>query len=146
MSAWDTQIGGNHYKTFKIQPGFFTHVNRLGFWEGCIIKRLVRFDQPTGKGLQDIEKIRHELEILIDLCKSGFYHIQPLSYSYHISPEDFIRENNLSYAKAEIIKRLCSYNNGYHTIKTPWADALDQCFFFLGMLAGEFNQKQEAAQ
>ena len=34
------QIGGDHYKNFKIQPVEFITMNNLNFLEGCIIKRI----------------------------------------------------------------------------------------------------------
>lgn len=37
--ALDTQVGGDHYKTMKIQPVEFIHANGIPFLEGCIIKR-----------------------------------------------------------------------------------------------------------
>lgn len=52
------QIGGDHYKHFKIQPVEFITKNKLGFLEGCIIKRICR--QKPG----DLDKIKHEVELL----------------------------------------------------------------------------------
>jgi hypothetical protein len=66
-TALDVQIGGNHYKNCKIQPVEFIEANRLGFLEGCVIKRCTRHNQPTGKGRQDIEKAIHELQLLLEL-------------------------------------------------------------------------------
>jgi len=64
--ALNTQIGGNHYKECAIQPVEFIEANKLGFIEGCIIKRLCRHDKATGKGRQDIEKSIHELQLLLE--------------------------------------------------------------------------------
>jgi Protein of unknwon function (DUF3310) len=63
----DTQVGGNHYKHYKIQPIEFIHANNLGFLEGCVVKRLCRHAMPGGKGREDIEKAMHELELLLEL-------------------------------------------------------------------------------
>ena len=52
------QVGGDHYKHFKIQPVEFITVNNLGFLEGCIIIRLCR-RKPN-----DLDKIKHEIELL----------------------------------------------------------------------------------
>lgn len=52
------QVGGNHYKRFKIQPVEFITVNKLGFLEGCIIKRLCR------RKPDDLDKIKHEIKLL----------------------------------------------------------------------------------
>lgn len=67
MSATDTQVGGDHYRTCKIQPVEFIEANGLGFLEGCAIKRLVRHNRAGGKGRQDIEKAIHELQLLLQL-------------------------------------------------------------------------------
>ena len=62
--ALDRQVGGGHYKILKIQPVEFIHANNLGFLEGCIIKRATRWRDKDG--VQDLEKIIHEAQLLID--------------------------------------------------------------------------------
>ena len=66
-SALGVQIGGDHYKQCKIQPVEFIEANHIQFLEGCMIKRLTRHDKPTGKGRQDIEKVIHEAQLLLEL-------------------------------------------------------------------------------
>ena len=61
------QIGGSHYKDFPIQPVEFITKNKLNFLQGCIVKRITRYNLPGGKGLQDLEKIIHEAELLIEI-------------------------------------------------------------------------------
>ncbi len=61
----DVQIGGEHYKDCEIQPVEFIEANKLGFLEGCVVKRVTRHNKPTGKGKQDIEKAIHELQLLL---------------------------------------------------------------------------------
>ena len=58
-TALDIQIGGEHYKGFVIQP--------LSFLVGCVIKRAARYDKEGGKGLEDLHKIKHEIDLLIEL-------------------------------------------------------------------------------
>lgn len=65
MSALDTQVGGNHYSKLAIQPVEFIHANRLGFLEGCIVKRITRWREKDG--IQDLLKIKHEVDLLIEL-------------------------------------------------------------------------------
>lgn len=67
MSALDVQVGGEHYKSAKIQPVQYIEANGIKFLEGCVIKRVTRHDKPTGKGRQDIEKAIHELQLLLEL-------------------------------------------------------------------------------
>jgi len=61
------QVGGYHYKYFPIQPVEFITKNKLGFLQGCIIKRICRYNEPGGKGLQDLKKIKHEVDLLTEL-------------------------------------------------------------------------------
>lgn len=67
MSALTTQVGGDHYKTAKIQPVEYIEANSLPFLEGCVVKRVTRHGKPTGKGRQDIKKAIHELQLLLEL-------------------------------------------------------------------------------
>lgn len=67
MDALNVQVGGDHYKSCKIQTVEFIEANGLGFLEGCIVERVTRHDKPSGKGRQDIEKAIHELQLLLQL-------------------------------------------------------------------------------
>ena len=60
----DKQIGGSHYKKFKIQPYEFISKNDLSFFQGNVIKYVCRYKNKAG--IQDLEKIKHycDLEIL----------------------------------------------------------------------------------
>jgi hypothetical protein len=62
MSALDEQIGGDHYKRFKIQPVTFCMVNNIPFAEGNIIKYVVRHSFKNGA--QDLDKAIHMLRLL----------------------------------------------------------------------------------
>ncbi len=64
-SALDTQVAGNHYKNFVIQPAEFITKNKIGFLEGCVIKRVCRWRAKDG--VQDLHKAIHELQLLIEL-------------------------------------------------------------------------------
>jgi len=66
-SALKTQVGGDHYKGFEIQPVEFTTKNKLGFLPGDIVKRICRYKIPGGKGLEDLRKIKHEIDLIIEL-------------------------------------------------------------------------------
>ena len=60
----ERQIGGTHYKKFAIQPAVFNEANGLSFLEGCIVKRICRWRDKGG--LEDLEKIKHEVDLLIE--------------------------------------------------------------------------------
>ena len=61
--ALQVQHGGNHYKKFKIQPVEFCHVNGIPYIEATAIKYLCRWRDKGG--LQDLEKAKHFIELLI---------------------------------------------------------------------------------
>lgn len=66
----DTQVAGNHYKGKKIQPVEYIHANNLNFLEGCIVKRITRWrDKPAKERFEDLEKIKHEVDLLIEMEK-----------------------------------------------------------------------------
>jgi hypothetical protein len=68
-SALNIQQGGTHYKDLKIQPIEYIHANNIPFAEGCAIKYLTRWRSKGG--LQDLEKAKHFIELLIELEKKN---------------------------------------------------------------------------
>lgn len=58
-----TQVGGGHYKDCPIQPIEYMLANELGYIEGAVVKYVTRWKEKGG--VQDLEKARHLLEILI---------------------------------------------------------------------------------
>lgn len=61
--ALDVQIGGNHYKSMKIQPVEFALANGLDFCQGSAIKYILRHAEKGGK--QDLEKAKHFIDLMI---------------------------------------------------------------------------------
>ena len=61
------QIGGNHYKTFRIQPYEFISKNDLSFFQGNVIKYVCRY--KTKNGIEDLEKIKHYCDLEIKKLK-----------------------------------------------------------------------------
>ena len=68
MKSFKKQVGGSHYKKYKIQPVEFIIKNNIGFVEGNIIKYILRFKEKGG--VQDLLKAKHYIELLIDSSKS----------------------------------------------------------------------------
>jgi len=68
MKSYKKQVGGSHYKKYKIQLVEFIVKNNIGFCEGNIIKYVLRFKEKGG--VQDLEKAKHYIELLIDTTKS----------------------------------------------------------------------------
>lgn len=66
-NPFDIQIDGDHYKGLAIQPAEFNEKNNLSFLEGCIVKRICRYKTKPGTGRKDLEKIKHEVDMLIEL-------------------------------------------------------------------------------
>jgi hypothetical protein len=67
MKSFKKQVGGSHYKNYKIQPVEFIIKNNIGFVEGNIIKYILRFKEKGG--VQDLLKAKHYIELLIDSSK-----------------------------------------------------------------------------
>lgn len=67
MSAFDVQIGGDHYKQFEIEPFEFCQKNRklIGPGEASIIKYVSR--HPFKNGKEDLLKARHIIDMIIEL-------------------------------------------------------------------------------
>lgn len=59
-----TQIGGDYYTKLKIQPMEYSMANGLDACQHTIIKYVTRFRDKNG--LQDLEKARHTLDMLIE--------------------------------------------------------------------------------
>ena len=64
-SAFESQVGGNHYKDLSIQPLEFIVANDLDFCQGNVVKYVVRYKLKGG--LEDLRKARHYLDLLIEL-------------------------------------------------------------------------------
>ena len=64
-SPQDGQVGGDHYKIYKIQPTEFIHTNSIPFIEGNIIKYVMRHKNKNG--VEDLKKAKHYIDLLIKL-------------------------------------------------------------------------------
>ena len=63
-SALSGQIGGDHYKSMKIQPMQYSMANNLNACQHTAIKYVTRFRQKGG--IQDLEKAKHVIDMLIE--------------------------------------------------------------------------------
>ena len=78
-SVDDMQVGGDHYKSMKVQPwdameAWMTPAQFRGFLLGSAIAYLARVNTKgvDGKGgVQDIKKARHYLDKIIELSDEG---------------------------------------------------------------------------
>ena len=62
--VYNKQIGGSHYKNFKIQPSEFVIENELLYPEGCVIKYIIRHRMKNGK--EDLLKAKHFIDMIIE--------------------------------------------------------------------------------
>ena len=58
------QEGGSHYQKHKIQPYEFITANNLSFFQGNVIKYVVRYKDKNG--IEDLKKIIHYCELEIE--------------------------------------------------------------------------------
>tara|TARA_B110000881_G_C18234028_1_gene345223 strand:+ start:39 stop:395 length:357 start_codon:yes stop_codon:yes gene_type:complete len=61
--ALDTQVGGNHYQSMKIQPIEYTMANKMNPLQHTVIKYVSRYQAKNG--IEDLKKAIHSLELLI---------------------------------------------------------------------------------
>lgn len=77
FTAWPTaeqlkklkQVGGNHYEKMAIQPWEVIERGDLDFWEGNVVKYVMRYRAKNG--LEDLEKAQHYLGYLIEREKKN---------------------------------------------------------------------------
>ena len=64
LYAEEKQEGGTHYTKHKIQPYKFIRENELSFFQGNVIKYVVRYKDKNKE--EDLKKIIHYCELEID--------------------------------------------------------------------------------
>ena len=64
-NALEVQVGGDHYKSLRVQPVEYIHANGIGYFEGNVIKYVSRWRSKNG--IKDLEKARHYIDLLIQL-------------------------------------------------------------------------------
>ena len=62
--ALETQVGGSHYNSMKIQPIEYTMKNEMNPLQHTAIKYISRY-KSKGTPLEDLRKAIHSLELLI---------------------------------------------------------------------------------
>ena len=62
-----TQVGGNHYTKFPIQPYEFISKNDLSFFQGNVVKYVCRYLHKNG--VEDLQKIKHYCDLEIKKLK-----------------------------------------------------------------------------
>lgn len=65
----ERQVGGSHYKGFKIQPWHFCMVNGLDFATSSVIKYVCRKKGDKAKQIEDLKKAVHNIEMKIEMLE-----------------------------------------------------------------------------
>ena len=65
----DVQVGGGHYKKYKIQPVEYAMANGLNYCQANAVKYVTRYKDKGG--IEDLRKAIHNIEILIELEENG---------------------------------------------------------------------------
>lgn len=63
------QVGGGHYKKYKVQPIEYAMANNLNYCQANAVKYITRYRDKGG--LEDLRKAIHNIEILIELEQNG---------------------------------------------------------------------------
>ena len=63
LIALESQVGGNHYSSMKIQPIEYTMANEMNPLQHTVIKYVSRYKKKNG--IEDLKKAIHSLELLI---------------------------------------------------------------------------------
>ena len=63
-SVFWKQVGGKHYKKYKIQPSRFINENKILFAEGNAIKYICRHQDKVKK--EDLLKAIHYIQMIIE--------------------------------------------------------------------------------
>lgn len=71
MDTQNAQIDGTHYTDMAIQPWEIIHKNKLDYWEGAILKYLLRWRKKDG--VIDLRKIKHYVDHMIEKAERGDY-------------------------------------------------------------------------
>ena len=61
--ALESQVGGNHYNSMKIQPIEYTMANEMNPLQHTAIKYISRYKNKNG--IEDLKKAIHSLELLV---------------------------------------------------------------------------------
>ena len=73
MSANELQVGGDHYRSKKVQPwdameSWMSPEQFEGFLRGNVIKYIARYKDKDG--LKDVQKARHYLDKLLECLEA----------------------------------------------------------------------------
>lgn len=148
----DIQVGGNHYKKYKIQPIEFFMANGTPYAEAAIMKYVMRYKDKGG--IEDLKKAKHLIDLLVDECADklivrvfltdGTFEDLPVSKlpsQYPLPDTDFmewiqITETEWEYAvflrgsQIDENKHFPGFDKEYYVVLiTPDGDVLKTCLY-----------------
>lgn len=107
-----TQIGGNHYLDFKLQPIEFIVNNNLGFIEANIIKYICRYKHKNG--VEDLKKIKHYIGLAKELENRDYSKFMVVcelqeEYTKYLinNAQKYCKINNIPEKEKNIIIKIC---------------------------------------
>lgn len=98
INPLDVQVGGKHYKQFKIQPVELYNQFKLGFGEANVIKYSMRHQSKNGA--EDLNKVLHYVDLMIQF-NNPIGKFIPMEYI-----EKFIYVNHLNAFHRSIIEEI----------------------------------------
>ena len=102
MSANETQVGGDHYKSATgVQHWDFVCINNIDYLRAQVLKYLQRWKKKNG--LQDLQKAAHFYEKLLEVPR------QPMErHTWSVPFHDYIRDNEVGAEEASIMDDVLS--------------------------------------
>ena len=98
LNPLDVQVGGNHYKQFKVQPVVLYDKFNLGFGEANLIKYAMRHQDKDGR--KDLDKVIHYSDLMIQFNNPIGLFI-PMDYI-----ENYASVNGLTFYAREVIEEV----------------------------------------
>lgn len=118
--ALDTQVGGSHYKNYKIQPIEYITKAGLSFIQGNIVKYIIRHRDKNGA--EDVKKVVHYAQLAKEMYHvNSFRERMQIVHKYTL---DFIEQNEISEKEAEIL--LLVIQNNWERIEIIGAEILTE--------------------
>jgi len=107
MSAFNSQVGGDHYKNLGMQPLMFATVNSYDPAAFAILKYMSRWRNKNG--VQDLRKALHFVQLRVELLERIRLAENPVHD--HISMRRYIKANSITGEDASILLALHEWVN-----------------------------------
>lgn len=127
-AAQDTQVGGDHYLKYAMQPMLWTTLNNVPAVLGRAVVYIMRYRDKNG--LKDLDKASHCLKLYQQYHEQyGYRWKRDSKIRWHVTPLLFCRMNQLDNLQSRLI---CRISNIRHM---PGADAVPNWDYMQRLLA-----------